>query len=200
MPQHSEPSWADPTSTKKLPWYADNIDKHLTPAVSLVNSKLARCLTDVRRQISKLLSEYSNIPKEEQSAHVHFIRDKAWAIRTYPCTGLGVWLTPYIDHSPEYKQILQRLRDGEIMLDVGCFIGGDFRRCVFDGAPSKDMIGMDIVSHWNVGYELFQDRGRFEGKFVEADLLKVGTGEEPEEVKALKGKVGILHVSALLHQ
>ena len=59
------------------------------------------------------------------------------------------------------------------MVDVGCFIGGDFRQCVFDGAPSKNMIGFDIADHWEVGYELFRDRGKFDGKFVEADLMAI---------------------------
>jgi len=92
---------------------------------------------------------------------------------------------------------LQRLKDGEIMVDVGCFVGGDFRRCVFDGAPSKNMIGFDIADHWDVGYDLFRDRDKFEAKFVEADLIAI---ESSAELKALQGQVGIIHISQMLHQ
>jgi hypothetical protein len=148
-------------------------------------------------QTQKLLEEYSGIRPEDQSAHVHAIREKAWAIRTYPCTALGVFLIPYVGLSPAYSTVLQRLKDGEIMVDVGCFIGGDFRQCVFDGAPSKNMIGFDIADHWDVGYELFRDRDKFDGKFVEADLMAV---ESSDELKALKGRVGIIHISQMLHQ
>jgi hypothetical protein len=96
--------------------------------------------------------------------------------------------------------ILQRLKDGETMIDVGCFTGGDFRQCVFDGAPSANMLGFDIANHWEVGYELYCDRSKFKGRFVEADLMAVGTETCPKELEALKGKVGVVHISQVLHQ
>ena len=86
------------------------------------------------------------------------------------------------------------------MLDVGCFVGGDFRRLVFDGAPSENMVGLDIANHWEVGFELFRDREKFKGRFVEADLLSAETNEEPEELRALEGNAGIIHISQVLHQ
>lgn len=131
---------------------------------------------------------------------MHAIREKAWAIRTYPSTGLGVWLIPYIGLSPVYGTILQRLKAGETMLDVGCFTGGDFRQCVFDGAPSAAMLGFDIANHWEVGFELYCDREKFEGKFVEADLMAVGTETAPVQLVALEGKVSMVHICQVLHQ
>ncbi|KAK3686957.1 hypothetical protein LTR37_019311 [Vermiconidia calcicola] len=178
--QYSEPTYA--VTNKKnedYPFYAPSIDKRLTP------------------ETRKLLEEYSHIPQEEQSKHKHSIRDQAFAIRAYPCTGLGVWLIPYVSLSPAYATIVERLQGGDSMVDIGCFVGGDFRRLVFDGAPSENMVGVDIVSHWEVGYELFRDRGKFRAAFVEADLMKV---EEDSELQKLKGKIGIIHISAVLHQ
>lgn len=86
------------------------------------------------------------------------------------------------------------------MIDVGCFTGGDFRQCVFDGAPSDNMLGFDIADHWDVGYELYRDREKFHGKFVEADLMAVDAEDAPAQIKALKGKVGVVHISQVLHQ
>lgn len=146
------------------------------------------------------MEEYSGIPPAQQSKHVHDIREKAWAIRTYPSTGLGVWLIPYIGLSPAYSTVLQRLKDGESMIDVGCFTGGDFRQCVFDGAPSTNMLGFDIADHWEVGYDLYRDRDKFSGRFVEADLMAVDTEKSPAELQALKGNVSIVHISQVLHQ
>jgi hypothetical protein len=69
--------------------------------------------------------------------------------------------------------VLQRLASGATLLDVGCFLGGDLRRLVFDGAPSANLYGVDIVSHWDVGYALYRDRGRFAAHFIEADILSI---------------------------
>jgi hypothetical protein len=86
------------------------------------------------------------------------------------------------------------------MIDVGCFTGGDFRQCVFDGAPSDNMLGFDIADHWEVGYELYHDRDKFKGKFVEADVMAVNTDKSPKELQALKGNVSVIHISQVLHQ
>ena len=164
------------------------------------STRVLRTLSLTTNQTSQLLQEYSGIKPEDQSEHVHAIREKAWAIRTYPSTGLGVWLIPYISLSPAYSTILQRLKAGETMIDVGCFVGGDFRRAVFDGAPSENMLGFDIADHWDVGYELFRDRETFRGMFVEADLMAVGSDASLAELKALQGRVGIILIAQVLHQ
>lgn len=160
-------------------WYVQNIDKYLVP--------------DTRR----LLSDYAHVPEAQQSKHVHDIRDKLWAIRTYPCVGTGVFLMPYIARSPAYEAVLAKLKKGGTFLDVGCFCGADMRQAVFDGAPSAKMVGVDIVSHWEVGFEMFNDRDRFQAKYIEADILK--TDDVPELV-ALRGQVDVINVSAVLHQ
>ena len=86
------------------------------------------------------------------------------------------------------------------MLDVGTFLGGDFRRLAFDGAPTENMLGFDIANHWEVGFELFRDREKFHARFIEADLMTSSTDAAPAELKSLRGKTGIIHISAVLHQ
>lgn len=122
-------------------------------------------------------------------------RDKAWDIRAYPCIGLGVWLTPQLCRLPVYESILTRVKGGAALMDVGTFIGHDLRRLVYDGAPSNRLYGVDIVNHFDLGYELFRDRDRFHGHFIEADFMS----SSPELV-ALKGQIDIVLVSQLLHQ
>lgn len=110
------------------------------------------------------MEEHSHIPPSEQITHIYAIRNQAFAIRAYPCTGLGAWLVPYLAQSPAYSEIVQRVKNGETLLDIGCFLGSDLRRLVFDGKDavlSESLIGMDIVSHWDVGFDLFRDRETF---------------------------------------
>ncbi|TGO50348.1 hypothetical protein BOTNAR_0396g00010 [Botryotinia narcissicola] len=85
----------------------------------------------------------SHIPPEEQPKHFHEIRDQAWDIRAYPCTGIGAWLVPQLCRNPVYPEILKRVQAGEILIDVGCFLGHDLRRLIYDGAPS-DKIYLSI--------------------------------------------------------
>lgn len=45
------------------------------------------------------------------------------------------------------------------------------RHLVNAGVPSGNLHGIDIVNFWDLGFEMFNDRGRFEAKFTEADML-----------------------------
>jgi SAM-dependent methyltransferase len=176
--------------------------------------------------VREFLETYSGIPQDEQSAHVHQIvsvatylptclptyctrltntylqRDRAWALRSYPCTGLGVWLLPYISRSPALPQILSTLHSSGTFLDIGCHLGCDLRYLAYRGAPSSRLYGVDIVSHEDISYDLFKDkqsigsRPAYEGTFIEADFLS----HENKTLEDLCGKVDVLSVSAVLHQ
>jgi SAM-dependent methyltransferase len=80
-------------------------------------------------------------------------------------------------------------------LDIGCYIGQDLRRLVFDGSPSNNLYGIDIVSHWDVGYEMFCDKEKFSAEFIETDILNPNA-----QLKALGGKIDIVSVAHVLHQ
>jgi hypothetical protein len=127
-------------------------------------------------------------------------RDLAWDIRAYPCTGVGAWLVPQLCKLPVYQEILKRIKDGEVLIDVGCFIGHDLRRLAFDSAPStsNNLYGVDIVSHWNVGYEMFRDKESFKAQFIEADILSA-PGSVPG-LSLLKGRVDIISTLQVIHQ
>jgi len=66
---------------------------------------------------------------------------KALAIRSYPCTGLGVWLAPFISRSPAYSTILQRLAPGRHAHGRwAAFLGGDMRRLVVDACAVDEHV------------------------------------------------------------
>ena len=103
-----------------------------------------------------------------------------------------------ISRSPAYRAILQRVRGGATLMDVGCFVGHDLRRLAFDGAaPSTNLYAVDIVNHWDVGYELFRDRERFSARFIEADILSAA--EDPA-LRALEGSIDVVNLTHVFHQ
>ncbi|TGO70814.1 hypothetical protein BELL_0661g00010 [Botrytis elliptica] len=175
--KYSEPGYARSVDRAKFPFYLPNIDAKLIP------------------ETRQLLVKYSHIPPEEQSKHVHEIRDQAWDIRAYPCTGVGAWLVPQICRNPVYPEILKRVQAGEVLMDVGCFLRHDLRRLVYDGAPSDKIYAIDIVSHWDMGYNLFRDRDQFYAQFIEADIVS-----ESKVLAPLRGQVDIIAVTQVIHQ
>ena len=54
---------------------------------------------------------------------------------------------------------------------------------------------MDVVNHWDVGYDLFRDRDRFSARFLEADVLFPNA-----QLMALREKIDILYITHVLHQ
>ena len=121
-------------------------------------------------------------------------REQAWAIRPYPCIGLGTFLRPALPNIPAYDTILKRLQQGESLVDIGCFIGHDLRRLVADGAPSEHVYAVDVANFWDVGYDMFRDRDRFSAHFIEADILSPNS-----EFQALHGTVDIVSIVSILH-
>jgi SAM-dependent methyltransferase len=122
-------------------------------------------------------------------------REKAWNIRPYPCTGIGTFLEPSISRHPAYSTILSRLKSGGKLLDVGCYVGQDLRRLALDEAPSDGLFGNDIVNHWDLGYEFFNDRDRFLASYVESDILFPN-----KELSKLHGKMDVIFIVHVLHQ
>jgi len=87
------------------------------------------------------------------------------------CTGQGLFLDPAIPKHPSYNKILAQLKNGATLVDIGAFLGQDLRRFVVDGAPSTSLYVIDIVNHWDLGYDLFRDREKFHAHYIETDIL-----------------------------
>ncbi|KAJ3579598.1 hypothetical protein NPX13_g961 [Xylaria arbuscula] len=210
---YSEPEYAKAQDRAKVPFYTPDITSRLVPEtqdllekysnvprdqqvkhVHLIVSSLPATMIESPMSLGEVKLDTIRIASNENLT-LAAQRDKAWDIRAYPCIGLGVWLTPQLRRLPTYQNIVSRLKDGESLMDVGTFIGHDLRRLVYDGAPSENLFGVDIVNHFDVGYEFFRDRDTFRGVFIEADFLS----SSPQLV-ALRGKIDILLVSQLLHQ
>lgn len=57
------------------------------------------------------------------------------------------------------------------------------------------MFGVDIVSHWDVGYDMYRDRDTFKATFVEADIMS-----NDGRLLALQAQADVIGISAVLHQ
>ncbi|OCK74765.1 hypothetical protein K432DRAFT_409589 [Lepidopterella palustris CBS 459.81] len=178
---------SDPEYAKRL---AGNNDKQKSP---FYNEDISPKLTAKTR---KLLEDYSGIPPSNVIAHIHSVRDKAWAIRAYPCIGSGIYLDPILPKHQSYQRVLSRVRDeGATMLEIGSFMGSDLRALVADGAPAANLIATDVVRFWDIGFEMFRDKDRFHCRFVQADMMDPNGG-----LRDFKHAVDIIHISKVMHQ
>lgn len=80
-------------------------------------------------------------------------------------------------------------------LDIGCCVGQDIRKLVFDGAPSENMYGSDLEKNFmDIGYELFLDKTTLKTTFIPADVF-----DEESGLKQIEGEINIVHGASFLH-
>jgi hypothetical protein len=94
-----------------------------------------------------------------------------------------------------YPEILDRVKQGDKFLDLGCCLGQEIRQLVFDGAPSANTYGSDLWGgFFPVAYELFKDEDRLETTFIAADVF-----DDSSPLTKLAGEINIIHTGALFH-
>lgn len=163
--------------------------------------------------VSTLLAEYSNIPVEGQREHITRIRDQAYEKYPYPC--LGRWRFLELDlsvHPLYHSDVLPALTsksgkhedpEGDdtawVFLDLGCCLGQDIRKLIFDGADRSRLRGADLRPEFiDIGYALFGDKETFQPShfIAPADVFDFSPSSP---LAQLDGKVGILHICAVFH-
>ncbi|EXJ86828.1 hypothetical protein A1O3_03782 [Capronia epimyces CBS 606.96] len=198
--------------------------KHTTP-IHLYQPTLKA----VPSAISALLAEYSGIAPAEQKEHITTVRDRAYASYPYPCLGRWRFLELDLASHPLYgSEILPALantntahdsnddtnndtNDGNdndndidddwIFLDLGCCLGQDLRKLIYDGADVRRLYGADLNPEFiDIGYTLFGDQDRFSRNahfIAPADVFDFS--ETSELSRRCDGRVAILHCTAVFH-
>jgi hypothetical protein len=94
-----------------------------------------------------------------------------------------------------YQEVLERVKRGEKFLDLGCCLGQEIRKLVFDGAPSANTYGSDLWGDFFlVGHELFKDKGRLQTTFIAADVF-----DDSSPLNKLAGQMNIVYTGAFFH-
>jgi SAM-dependent methyltransferase len=125
-------------------------------------------------------------------------RDRAWDIWQYICIGEIRFMNLYMSRFPEYPSIVKRLKEGkgEVLLDLGCCLGQDLRKLVFDGVPLNNIYGAELRPEFlDLSYELFQDELNFRSRLIVGDILDIHNSG----LANLVGKVDIVYAGAFIH-
>ncbi|KGO56672.1 hypothetical protein PEX2_076250 [Penicillium expansum] len=128
----------------------------------------------------KLFLQYTGLKSEDEvKDHIYKIRDKAWQVL-----------------SPIYTQVVDRVREGQTLLDLGCCFGQDLRKISFDAGLSSatNLIGADIKGDFiQLGYELFRDEDSFSAQFVTGSIF------DEDFLADRRGSVDLIHLGNFLH-
>ncbi|KAJ6161388.1 hypothetical protein N7470_004784 [Penicillium chermesinum] len=128
-------------------------------------------IDEVPEPAKTILERYSQIPADQILDHVK-----------------GV--------SPVYPEVLQRLKSGQKLLDVGCAIGQELRKLVYDGVPGENLYASDLRGEFfDIGYDLFKDRSTLKAKFISTDIFD----NNSELIKTLLHQVDIVNAASFFH-
>ncbi|GAB7347547.1 hypothetical protein MBLNU459_g4438t1 [Dothideomycetes sp. NU459] len=153
-------------------------------------------LESITPEARKVFEEYSKIPSDRVIPHIMEIRERAWQVLPFPCIGKFHFLDMSISHHPLYTTIIERVKHGDRLLDLGCCFGQDVRKLVVDDAPAENLIGSDLrASFIELGYDLFLDKDTLKAKFIASDVFD----PESELLKTERGSVSIVHAASMIH-
>ncbi len=110
---------------------------------------------------------------------------------------MGNWgfLNFSIGKNPAYQEVLDRIKNGEQFLDLGCCMGQDIRKLVHNGAPSENTFASDLKKDfWGFGYDMFLDKTTLRTQFMEADIF-----DADSELKQVDGKIDIINAASFFH-
>jgi len=162
---------------KKHPWYKEEVE-------------------EISEPMDKVLEEYGGIPSDKVKSHVQEIRNRDFAIFPYPCLGMFTFLKSGISTSPYYREVLERVKQGETFLDLGCGFGQELRVLAYNGSPSENLYGSDLsMEFMSLGYDLFLDKDKLKSKFIAANIFD----PHSDLMKQLTNKVDIVYASAFFH-
>ncbi|KAF2822198.1 hypothetical protein CC86DRAFT_373368 [Ophiobolus disseminans] len=152
-------------------------------------------LGELKPRTRELLETYSNIAPADVEPHVHRVRDEAFKVFPYPCVGNWGFLRLNVADSPVYKEVVERIKSGELYLDIGCCMGQDIRKLVSDGVPAENTFASDLKQEfWEIGYKLFLDKSILKTKFIQADVLA-----SDSDLKQLDNKLNIVLAHSFFH-
>ncbi|EIN11109.1 hypothetical protein PUNSTDRAFT_37299, partial [Punctularia strigosozonata HHB-11173 SS5] len=129
----------------------------------------------------------------------------------YMCIRAFQFVATRMARHPVYPQVLREGRTGNtILLDIGCMMGTDARKAVYDGYPAEKVLACDLrLDFIEIGYGLFEDKDKCRIHFFQSDVfeipLDVSSHDAPVPLKEvsrlehLQGRVDHIYTGAVFH-
>jgi phospholipid N-methyltransferase len=94
-----------------------------------------------------------------------------------------------------YANLVSRLKEGDTYADVGCCLGQDIRKLIYDGVPAENLVGLELNPGFiDAGYKLFKDKETLRTKMVRADI------QDPEgSWTEFQGQMDVVQLGMIMH-
>ncbi|KAI8970882.1 hypothetical protein BD414DRAFT_229957 [Trametes punicea] len=114
---------------------------------------------------------------EELRARILNIQKRAYEKYPYPCIRAFHFVNLMMTANAIYPTVLEAGKKGDsLFLDLGCCMGTDVRKLVYDGYPASRVLGCDLRPEYiQLGYELFGDADGSPIHFFASDVFDLST-------------------------
>jgi len=144
------------------------------PDDSAINALDPSMLVLQDSDIDFLHATISNDDKELRS-RILDIQRNSYEIYPYPCILSFAFVMGKMSSHPAYPKVLEAGKKGNtVFIDIGCCMGTDVRKLVYDGYPAPNVLGSDLrQTYINDGHELYQDKDTCKIRFFTADAFDI---------------------------
>ncbi|KAG7086729.1 hypothetical protein E1B28_002662 [Marasmius oreades] len=103
-------------------------------------------------------------------------RELGMKIAPHTCIRESIFAEPRIDHHFLYESVLEEARKPgptpKRLVDVGCCMGSDIRKLIFDGFEAENVLGIDLEKgYFDLGVMMYNEYSKSPFEFREADVL-----------------------------
>ncbi|CAL1710844.1 unnamed protein product [Somion occarium] len=132
-------------------------------------------LLSLSEQEKEFLHATISSDDEALKKKVYEVQKIAYAQHAYPCIRAFHFVNLMMSENPIYPRVLEAGKGGNtLLLDLGCCMGTDVRKLVYDGYPANRVIGCDLRQDFiDQGYHLFGDKDTSPIRFFTGDIFDV---------------------------
>ncbi|KAI0371999.1 hypothetical protein BV20DRAFT_992286 [Pilatotrama ljubarskyi] len=114
---------------------------------------------------------------EKLRARILDVQKRAYAQYPYPCIRGFHFVNLMMPRNAIYPTVLEAGKRGTtLFLDLGCCMGTDLRKLVYDGYPASQVLGCDLRPEYiQLGYELFGDADKCPIRFFTSNAFDLPT-------------------------
>jgi len=161
--------------------------------------------------------QHAIAPSEEEiRSRVEMVQNEAYAKHPYPCIYRFHHVSLMMSENDIYSRVLELGKaDSEaLLLDIGCCMGTDVRKAVFDGFPGSQIIACDLLPEFiMLGHKLYGDKGASSVHFITGDVFSLPRPEavatpiprsttplsDISSLSDLAGRVSFVYAGAFFH-
>ncbi|KAI0746831.1 hypothetical protein C8Q80DRAFT_1271667 [Daedaleopsis nitida] len=147
---------------------------------------------------------------DELRERIMDVQKRAYEKYPYPCIRGFHFVNLFMAANSIYPSVLAAGKSGDtLFLDLGCMMGTDVRKLVYDGYPAARILGCDLRPDYiELGYILFRDKETCPIRFITSNVFDLSPSATPTESRELTsitdlsqlyGSLTHIYTGALFH-